>query len=122
MLKDLKLPSLEERRKQLRLIFMFKVVEGLVPAMPPDQFFTPKTSNKRRIKAKKFEDCITKNIVNKSVHNNSRPFEIPSSSTDQYRQSFFVRTTEEWNHLDEEIVTAKSVETFKSKLLTTDRD
>ena len=41
MRKDLKLPTLEERRKQLRLIFMFKVVEGLVPAMPANQFFEP---------------------------------------------------------------------------------
>jgi hypothetical protein len=37
MLKDLELPLLEERRKQLGLTFMFKVqnvVEGLISAIP----------------------------------------------------------------------------------------
>jgi len=37
MLKDLELSLLEERRKQLRLTFMFKVqnvVEGLIPTIP----------------------------------------------------------------------------------------
>ena len=116
MLHRLELPSLEERRRQLRLIFMFKVVEGLVPAMPSDQFFTPKTNNRRQIRAKRFENCVSNNIVTKSVYNNSRPFVIPNSSTDQYRYSFFVRTTGEWNHLDDNIVTSKTIENFKCKI------
>jgi hypothetical protein len=33
MLIDLELPTLEKRRTAQRLIFMFKVVEGLVPAI-----------------------------------------------------------------------------------------
>ena len=53
MLHRLKLPSLEERRRQLRLIFMFKVVEGLVPAMPSDQFFTPKNNNRRQTRGQR---------------------------------------------------------------------
>ena len=62
MLKDLGLPSLQERRGQLRLIFMFKVVEGLVPAVPADKFFTQKKTNKRQIKPKIFKDCVTKTL------------------------------------------------------------
>ena len=42
MLKDLQLPKLKERRRQLRLTFLFKVVKGLVPAMPPENFFNLK--------------------------------------------------------------------------------
>ena len=116
MLKDLKLPSLQERRRQLRLIFMYKVVEGLVPAMPHNQFFHPKNKNKRQIKAKKFDDCITKNVVDKSATCNTRPFLVPNSLTEQYRNSFFVRTTEEWNHLDNCVVTATSVDNFKKRI------
>ena len=92
MLENLDLPSLQERRKHLRLIFMFKVVEGLVPAMPPDQFFTEVTRRKRQIKARQFDGCITSNVVEKSVVNNTRAFIIPKSATEQYKHSYFVKT------------------------------
>jgi hypothetical protein len=39
MPKDLELPLLDERRKQLRLTFMFKVVEVLIPAIPASEYF-----------------------------------------------------------------------------------
>ena len=35
-------PQLRDRRRQLRLTFLFKVVEGMVPAIPPEMFLTPK--------------------------------------------------------------------------------
>ena len=38
MLQSLKLSSLENRRSSNRLIFMYKVVEVLVPAIPPMSF------------------------------------------------------------------------------------
>ena len=40
LLRKLDLPPLQVRRQQLRLTFLFKVVEGLVPAMPPEHFFS----------------------------------------------------------------------------------
>ena len=46
MLEKLKLPSLQDRRKQLRLAFFYKIDEGLVPAMPPHQFLEPERANK----------------------------------------------------------------------------
>jgi hypothetical protein len=36
MREDLELETLEDRRLSLRLILMYKVVEGLVPALPTD--------------------------------------------------------------------------------------
>jgi len=33
--------SLQERRKHLRLVFLFKVVEGSVPAIPPEDYLIP---------------------------------------------------------------------------------
>ena len=56
MLQDLHLPKLKARQQQLRLTLMYKVVEGLLPAMPPSEFFTPRPQSKRRIKAKSFKD------------------------------------------------------------------
>jgi hypothetical protein len=38
MREDLELETLEDRRLSLRLILMYKVVEGLVPALPTDSF------------------------------------------------------------------------------------
>ena len=41
MLSKLELPPLQDRRKANRLVFFFKVVEGLVPAMQSHDFLTP---------------------------------------------------------------------------------
>jgi hypothetical protein len=52
----IELDTLEERRHSIRLILMYKVVEGLVPALPTDAFVTF-SKRKRHIKPKTFEDC-----------------------------------------------------------------
>ena len=57
MLQELSLPSLQQRRKELRLIFLFKIAEGMVPAIPADRLLQIKT--KRKITAKKFVKCVT---------------------------------------------------------------
>ena len=80
--------------------------------MPLDQFFSKNTNCKRQNKAKKFDRCISRNIVVKSVTNNSKPYVIPKTSTEQYKHFYFVRTVSKWNHLDNAIVTSSSVETF----------
>jgi hypothetical protein len=116
MRKELELDTLEERRTSLRLILMYKVVEGLVPALPPTSF-VKNAKQKRQIKAKKYSDYQTVNIVNKHVCNNSKSLTIPSSKTQQYKHSFFVDTCIHWNHLPEEVVHAPSIESFKSALL-----
>ncbi|CAC5368405.1 unnamed protein product [Mytilus coruscus] len=51
MRRQLEMETLEERRHSLRLILIYKVVEGLVPALPADNFVTP-ARPKRIIKAK----------------------------------------------------------------------
>jgi hypothetical protein len=40
MRKELELETLEERRQSLHLILMYKVVKGLVSALPTDAFVT----------------------------------------------------------------------------------
>jgi hypothetical protein len=64
MREDLELETLEERRHSLHLIPMYMVVEGLVPALPTDNF-AKLARLKRNIKTKHFEDHITSNIVEK---------------------------------------------------------
>ena len=49
--------------------------------------------------------------------NNTKPFKIPEAkNSEQYKNSFFVRTVAEWNTLDNEAVHAGSVDAFKAHL------
>ena len=50
MLRDLKLPTLQERRRQQRLVFFYKIVKGHTPALPAKEFLTKPTGEKRLIK------------------------------------------------------------------------
>jgi len=115
MLQDQKLPSLSDRRKQMRLAFMFKVVEGSVPAISPTEYLTPKRP-RRAIRTRTFDNCVTDNILENQVTNNSKCFKVPISHRDPFKHSFFVQTVIDWNHLDEDCVTATSVEAFRASI------
>jgi hypothetical protein len=117
MREDLELETLEERQLNLRLILMYKVVEGLVPALPTDNF-VKLARLKRNIKAKHFEDCITSNIVlvEKRTCNNTKGLELPDYKKQQYQHSFFVDTVIHWNHPPNSIMHANSLEAFKIAL------
>ena len=115
MLQALELSSLEKHRSINRLIFMYKVVEGLVPAIPPEEFLKP-AKTRRQIKGKQFKDHISHNIIDRHIINNDRGFIVENCKTEQLKNSFFVKTVIEWNHLSTETVRAKTVESFKQAL------
>ena len=82
-----------------------KISSRVDTAIPPDKYLKP-IQNKRKITARKFSDCVSKNIVEQYVTNNSRAFQIPpNKASDQYKQSFFVRKIPEWNGLANQTVT-----------------
>ena len=112
LLHKLDLPPLQDRRKQLRLIFFYRVVEGLVPAIPPHKFVTQQRPS-RQIRSTRNTHYITQNIVEQYTRNNNRCYTIKPCRTDQYRNSFFHRTVIDWNHLDNSTVNADSITTFK---------
>jgi hypothetical protein len=91
MREDLELETLEDRRLSLRLILMYKVVEGLVPALPTDNF-VKLARPKRNIKANHFKDLITSNIVEKRTCNNTKGLELPDYKKQHYQHSLFVDT------------------------------
>jgi hypothetical protein len=66
MLKDLDLPTLQDRRPNAKLVFLYKVVEGFVPAIDPDTFIKPNRP-KRQIRSVKFTDCVAQNIIDRQV-------------------------------------------------------
>ena len=115
MLIDLELPTLEKRRTAQRLTFMFKVVEGLVPAISPSDFVS-KTRPKRLIKSKQYSDFISQNIVENSVINNSKGLVYQRANTESFKNSFFIKTVLDWNHLDDNTVNQSSLESFKAAL------
>ena len=70
MFVKLDLQDLKERRTSQKLIFLYKVVEGLVPAIEPDDYLK-KARPKRSITANKFENYQATNITEKQVKNNT---------------------------------------------------
>jgi hypothetical protein len=64
-----------------QILLLYKVVEGLVPAIKPEDYQT-KSRQGRTIKPKRFDDYVNTNIVENSVKNN----------TEQYRNSFLNKT------------------------------
>ena len=115
MLQDLDLPTLQHRREFNRVVYLYKIVGGMVPAIDTYDFLVSQRP-KRLIKAKQFSDFESKNIIEQQVINNSKCFVIDYANTDQYRNSFFVKTVIKWNHLDENTISAQTVEGFKLSL------
>ena len=115
MRKTLELDTLEERRTSLQLILMYKVVEGLVPSLPTDQF-VKFSKPKRQIKTRTFKDYETENILDKRTCNNTKALAIPTGRSNQYLNSFFVKTAIDWNHLPDAVVQAGSPEAFRTAL------
>jgi hypothetical protein len=111
MLAELELESLQSRRTIQRLILLYKVI----PVFKPEDYLT-KSRQRRTIKPKRFDDYVNTNIVENSVKNNTKSFDRIQCNTEQYRNSFFSKTILEWNHLEENIVSATSGESFKSAL------
>ena len=112
MLSDLYLPPLGDRRKENCLIFFFKVVEGLVPALQTHDYLTP-VRGKRQIKSRQFKDCVTHNIIDSQATYNSRCFKTVQCKTELFKNSFFPKTIIDWNHLEDCVVRAETVNGFR---------
>jgi hypothetical protein len=97
MLKYLDLPTLQDRRTNAKLVFLYKVFEGLVPAIDHDTLIKPNRP-KRQIRSVIFADCVAQNIIDRPVTNNTRSFAVPVSKTNQYRNSFFVDIIVNWKN------------------------
>ena len=95
MLKDLGWSSLENRRRDLRLTMLFKIIHGAAE-VPTADVLSEADRRTRRTHDKKFNHLQT--------------------SSDPYKYSFFPDTIKEWNKLPAQTVTSGSVETFKSLL------
>lgn len=94
MLDELDWPTLQDRRRNLRLTMLYKIRNNLVATTGADQL-TP--------------------LAHSSRHHNSCAYEI-HSGPQYYTHSFYQRTIREWNKLEEDTVSANTLEKFKIKL------
>ena len=97
ILEQLDWSPLQLRRKKARLEMFYKFHHGLISI---NSKYLPKPSKSRL----------------SSRNNNNQSYDI-STCTTRYRQMvFFPRTIPEWNKLPQEVVMAKSLDCFKSRL------
>jgi hypothetical protein len=101
MLDNLNLPSLQDRRRDKRLSYLHRILDGSVQALPPDKFIKHQRQGKRLIQPKQFEDYTATNLVIRSARKNSQPLEVPIASTEQLKNSFFIKTAVDWNNLSQ---------------------
>ena len=87
MFEMLDLQSLENRRSASRLVFFYKVVEGLVPTVSPEEFLKT-VKQKRIIKTKKFSDYKSSNIIERLIINHDKGFVVEHCVTDQLKNLF----------------------------------
>jgi len=92
LLKDLNRAPLKDRRRDIRLARLFKIV------MPVQA------------------DAILLPADPKTRHQHSFKFKHILSHTAQYKHSFFVRTVPEWNYLPEACVNADTITAFQAQL------
>ena len=95
MMNTLGWQPLATRRREARLVLLYKVVHGLV-AVPHEGHIRMNNSRTRS--------------------NNSLRLHIYSPNTETAKNSFFPKTIKDWNKLNEETVTTESLLFFKDKI------
>ena len=95
LLDDLNWPLLQDRRKASRLTLMYKAINNKI-AIPIPEYLARRERRTRQYHPLKFRQL--------------------GSSGDTYKNSFFARTTVDWNALPPDILEAESTEQFKSAL------
>ena len=97
IIKDLNWSTLQSRRQQARLVLFYKIVYNHVD-INPLHYLTPYNRHTR--------------------HHHHMAYQIPPSTADYHKFSFFPRTVVLWNTLPTYVVSADTIPGFKSALPT----
>ena len=95
MLGSLGWQSLENRRREARLVMLFKVVHGLV-AVP-------------------LEGHVEKSVSRTRAKNSER-LKVYAPATDIFKTSFIPKTIKDWNNLPDSAVQSATVDIFKNEI------
>ena len=96
LLQELKWAELADRRKSLRLSFLYKILNNHVDIQCSDLGIKPNTRPSR-------------------LGRNRNKLFWPRAKTEIFKKSFAIRTISDWNSLPDESVTAGSVTAFKNQ-------
>ena len=96
MLSSLQWPTIQQRRLNIRMCMIYKIIHNLV-AIPQDNYFIPKCR----------------------LTPNQHPYTFMQyqPSRDYFKFSFFPRSIPQWNSLPTAIVTAPSLVSFQNRLV-----
>ena len=97
MMKSLRLEPLDQRRRNSRLTFLYKILHGGVALTPNDLDLVRNTRATRGLATQ-------------------QKFIVPYCSTDQRKNHFVARTIPEWNRLLQTTTSAESVSVFRARL------
>ena len=111
MLTNLNLDTLDNRRLDQRLKYMYRTVRGSILALPTETLFRPQKTNKRLMKPKHFPEHVSSFFVQQLTTNNTRCFIVPTARTEQF-QNFLVKTIADWIQLYESQVQAETITDF----------
>ena len=91
----------------------------MVPAINADEVFIP-IWNKRQIKPKAHQDYYSSSInISKYTLNNSECYKVPASNRQiNIKNSYFVKTTSDWNCLSDTHIRTETVNSFKTAVHT----
>ena len=95
ILEQLNMPNLEARRTYHRLVMFYKITRNLVNV-----------------------NLIIKPANRIGRNDHERKVIIPFAKTDYYKNSFYVRTSKDWNMLPRNVINSTSISTFKTLLKT----
>lgn len=93
MIKDLNWPLLQQRRQNMKLIMMYKIVYNLI-AIPSQVYLTP--------------------VINTTTRGHSMRFIVPHSRIKTHQYSFFPSAIRLWNTLPDTLVVLPTLEAFKA--------
>ena len=116
MLEEHNLPSLQQRRKEIRLALFYKIANGSLPGLPKTEYLTPVVNKRKRMANRQMSAYVVDNVVENYEIIHSKCYVPPRATIDIYKNSFFVKTTQEWNSLDEKQVICSSLDSFKASL------
>jgi uncharacterized iron-regulated protein len=96
ILNQLNWPTLEQRRKQSRLITMFKIQNDLIAIPIPDY--------------------IQRQTIRSTRQYHPAKFRVMKANNNVYKHSFYPRTILDWNDLPPNVLDVTSIECFKAAI------
>lgn len=100
MKETLNLEQLEQRRNKKRLQMLAKIVADRVPPLPSEKYIKFRPKQKRKIKARHFENQETINLVTRYQTKNENCMVVQHATTIPRKTSFFLETPILWNDLE----------------------